>query len=473
MASRSVIKWSNKITTSQVEQLIRAETDVQRAMLIFDSATAEYSDGFRHDEKTFTLIISKLVSANQLWTAEDLLQRMKEEQCNLTEDIFLSICRGYGRVHRPLDSLRVFQRMQRFQCKPSPKSYVTILDILVEENQLKLALRFYKHMRAIGVSPTVASLNVLIKALCKNSGTMDSALKIFYEMPNRGYVPDSYTYGTLINGLCKWGKISDARKLFEEMEINGCSPSVITYTSMIHGLCQSENLDEAFGLFEQMVGKGIEPNVFTFSSLMNGFCKSGCSSQAMELLEMMVRKRLMPNMITYSTLINGLCKEGKVYEALETLDRMKLQGLKPDVGLYGKIIAGFCDKCKFPEAANSLDEMILEGISPNRLTWSIHVRIHHAVVQGLAVHGEINRAYQLYLSMQARGISVDASTFSALVGYFLRKGDIDKAARVFEEMVHDGCALDEETWKAVVEGFVHWEKGIEAANLLPELIREQ
>ncbi|KAK3431534.1 hypothetical protein EUGRSUZ_E03338 [Eucalyptus grandis] len=163
------------------------------------------------------------------------------------------------------------------------------------------------------------------------------------------------------------------------------------------------------------MGKGIEPNVFTFSSLMDGFCKSGCSSQAMELLDMMVRKRLRPSMITYSTLIHGLCKEGKFYEALETLDRMKLQGLKPDARLYGKIIAGFCDKCKFQEAANSLDEMILEGICPNRLTWSINVRIHNVVVQGLAGHGKINCAYQLYLSTWARGIFVNASTFSTLV----------------------------------------------------------
>ncbi|KAK3431536.1 hypothetical protein EUGRSUZ_E03340 [Eucalyptus grandis] len=370
------IKWSNKITTSQVEQLVRAERDVQWAMLVFDSATAEHSNGFCHDEKTFT---------------EKLLQRMKEQQCNLTEDIFLSICRGCGRVHGPLDSLRIFQTMNCFQCKPSPKSYVTILDMPVEEN----------HMRVIGVSPIVASLNVLIKAFCKNSGTMD-------------YI---------------W-------KLFEEMETKGCSPSVITYTSTIDGLCQSENFDEAFGLFEQMVGKGIEPNVFTFSTLMDGFCKSGCSSQAMDLLDMMVRKWLRPNMITFSTLIHGL-------------------SLKPDAGLYGKIIPGFCDKCKFQDGANSLDEMILEGICPNRLTWSIHVRIHNAVVQGLASHGEINRAYQLYLSMRARGISDDASTFR----------DIDKAARVFEDMVHDGCALDKETWKAVVEGFVHWEKGKKAANL--------
>lgn len=39
--------------------------------------------------------------------------------------------------------------------------------------------------------------------------------------------------------------------------------------------------------------------------------------------------------------------------------------------------------------------------------------------------------------------------------------------------MRDGCALDKERWKAVGEGFVHWEKGKEAADLLPELIREQ
>lgn len=64
-------------------------------------------------------------------------------------------------------------------------------------------------------------------------------------MPNRGCTPDSYTYGTLINGLCRLGKIGEAKELFKEMETKGCSPSVVTYTSLIHGLCQSGNLDEA------------------------------------------------------------------------------------------------------------------------------------------------------------------------------------------------------------------------------------
>lgn len=144
MGSRTLFKWSKNITTSQVEKLIRAEKDVQKALLIFDSATAEYTNGFLHDHNTFALMISKLVSANQFRSAEALLGRMKEEKCKITEDIFLSLFRGFGRVHRLSDAIRVFRKMEDLQCKPTSKSYITILSILVEENQLKMAFRFYR-----------------------------------------------------------------------------------------------------------------------------------------------------------------------------------------------------------------------------------------------------------------------------------------------------------------------------------------
>ncbi|KAL6991113.1 hypothetical protein U1Q18_009232 [Sarracenia purpurea var. burkii] len=451
-----MIKWTKQITVTLVEQLIRAEKDLQKAILIFDAATGEYGNGFQHDHNTFGLMISRLVSANQFRAAEDLLNRMKDEKCNIKEDIFLSVCRGYGRVHKPLEAIRVFQRMKEYECEPTQKSYITLFSILVDENQLKLALRFYKYMREKGIPPSVASLNVLIKALCKNSGTLDAACRIFREMPNRGCIPDSYTYGTLINGLCRFGKISAAKELFMEMSAKGCSPSVVTYTSLIHGLCRLSNLDEAMGLLEEMKRKGIEPNVFTYSSLMDGLCKGGQSSQGMELLEIMVIKRHKPNMITYCTLIHGLCKEGKLREALEIFDRMKLQGLKPDAGLYWKIINGFCDARKFQKAANFLDEMVLEGISPNRVTWSLHIKIHNTVVQGLLTESKPNRAFQLYLSMRTRGLSVEAKTFGSLVDYFCKKGDLHKVARIVDEMVLDGCVPDEGTWTKVVSGF--WDR---------------
>ncbi|KDP21012.1 hypothetical protein JCGZ_21483 [Jatropha curcas] len=473
MGTKPLFKWSKQIRPAQVEQLIRAEKDVKKALLIFDSATAEYGNGFRHDHNTFRVMISKLLSSNQFRPAEEMLSRMKEEKCSIPEDVFLSFCRAYGRVHRPLDAIRVFHKMNDFECKPTQKSYITVFAILVEENQLKVAMRFYRYMKEMGISPTVVSLNILIKALCKNSGTIDAAFRIFREMPNHGCNPDSYTFGTLINGLCRSGKTNEAKELFKEMKLKGCLPSVVTYTSLIHGLCQSKNIDEAMGLLEDMTTEGIQPNVFTYSSLMDGLCKNGRSSQALKLLVMMVGKLHKPNMITYSTLINGLCKEGKLPEAVEMLDRMKLQGIKPDAGLYGKIISGFCEIRKFQIAANFLDEMLILGISLNRLTWSLHVRINNIVVQGLCTDNDRNRAFQLYLSMRTRGISVEAETFDSLVKCFCNNGDLNKTSRIVDEMVLDGCVPDRETWNVVLCGLWDRRKVREASELLAiELMNE-
>ncbi|GAB2298638.1 hypothetical protein Dimus_032708 [Dionaea muscipula] len=466
MGCKVAIKWSKKITTMQVEQLIRAEKDIQKALMIFDSATAEYSNGFRHDQKTFGLMISRLVSANQFRPAEEILHRMHEEKCDISEDLFLKICRAYGRVHKPLDAIRIFQKMNELKCEITEKAYITVFAILVAENQLKMALRFYRYMRSLGIQASVVSLNVLMKALCMNNGTIDAALKIFHEMPSRGCPPDSYTYGTLISGLCKFGRISEANELFKEMGTKGCLPSVVTYTSLMHGLCQSNKLDEALEMMKEMAGKGVKPNVFTYSCLMDGLCKNGCSSQAMALLDTMSSSSLSPNMITYCTLIGGLCKEGKLLEAVDLFDRMKLQGLKPDAGLYWKIIGGFCDKSKFHEAANFLDEMILGGVSPNRLTWNLHVRSHNTVVQGLCAEGDPKRAFHLYLSMRTRGISIEPKTYNKLIQCLCNTRDLLKACRIVDEMVVDGCFPDEESWKDTFLGLWDGREAVGSAELL-------
>ncbi|GKA85319.1 pentatricopeptide repeat-containing protein, partial [Tanacetum coccineum] len=201
----------------------------------------EYAHGFRHDEKTYGVIVMKLLYANEFRRAEDIVERMRKDECKVTDDIFLVMCRAYG-----------------------------LFSILVNENQLKVALKFYRYMRQLGFPPNVPSLNVLIKALSKNSGTIDSAIQIFHEMPNHGCIPDTYTYGTLINGLCRIRKISEAKELLKEMKTKGCSPSVVTYTSLIHRLFQLTNLDKAKALLQEMEAKSIIANVYTYSSLMDG-----------------------------------------------------------------------------------------------------------------------------------------------------------------------------------------------------------
>ena len=99
-----------------------------------------------------------------------------------------------------------------------------------------------------------------------------------------------------------------------------------------------------------------------------------------------------------------------------------------------KIKSGSSDIRKSHEAANFLDEMVLGGVSPNRPTWGLQVKIHNTVVQGLCTEHP-NRAFQLYLNMRTRGISIDAKTFNSLMNYFCNKGDLPKVDHLVDVMV--------------------------------------
>ncbi|KAF6135648.1 hypothetical protein GIB67_028219 [Kingdonia uniflora] len=264
--------------------------------------------------------------------------------------------------------------MIEFQCEPTDRSYVIVFSIL-SENQFKLAQMFHKYMKQVGVPPSVSFLNVFIKALCMKRETVDDALRVFREIPDHGCIPDSYTYGTLINGLCKLGKISEAKELFEEMDAKDCSPTVVTYTSLIHGPCLSNILDEAMELLEEMSRKRIEPNMVTFSSLMDELCKGG---------------------------------EGKVPDAVQILDRMKLQGLKPDGVLYGRLVNSLCNSSMFQEVANLLDVMVPGGMLP--------------------IHGDVYKASQIVNEMLLEGSIPDE--WNAVVCGFLHRTKVKEATDV-------------------------------------------
>ncbi|KAL0737235.1 hypothetical protein Bca4012_013445 [Brassica carinata] len=360
-----MFKWSKDITPSQVIKLMRAEKDMDKLIAVFDSATAEYANGFSHDQSSFTYMVSRLVSANKFKAAEDLVARMKTENCVVSEDTLLSICRGYGRVHRPFDSLRVFHKMKDFDCDPSHKGYVTLLAILVEENQLKLAFKFYKNMREIGLPPTVASLNVLIKALCRNEKTVDAGRKIFLEMPKRGCEPDSYTpnmvtYSTLITGLCKEQKIQEAVELLDRMNLQGLKPDAGLYGKVISGFCNVSKFREAANYLDEMILGGITPNrltwnihVKTSNEVVRGLCTS-YPTRAFTLYLSMRSRGISVEVETLDSLVKCLCKKGEFQKAVQLVNEIVADGCIPNKGTWKVLISHTLDKTIVGEASESL-----------------------------------------------------------------------------------------------------------------------
>ncbi|KAI3407753.1 Serine/threonine-protein phosphatase [Psidium guajava] len=210
------------------------------------------------------------------------------------------------------------------------------MNCFCRSNQVDLALSILGRILKLGFHINAVTLNNLIDGLCIK-GKTDQALRFLDDMGRNGPEPDettyaiivkdweerscsidSFTYGIIIDSLCKKGLIPEGLRLHESMSRKGVRPNVVTYTSLIHGLCNAGQMEEALVLLKQMTSRGIQPNIFTYNSLVNCLCNLGQWKDATVLLEKM-KAGIEPNVVTYTSIIQGVCNSGQFEEARRLL----------------------------------------------------------------------------------------------------------------------------------------------------------
>jgi len=56
----------------------------------------------------------------------------------------------------------------------------------------------------------------------------------------------------------------------------GCRPNVVTFNTLMNSLCREGRVLEALALVDRMVEEGHQPNAVTYGTIVNGLCKIGC-----------------------------------------------------------------------------------------------------------------------------------------------------------------------------------------------------
>ncbi|KAL8155977.1 hypothetical protein AgCh_001146 [Apium graveolens] len=235
------------------------------------------------------------------------------------------------------------------------------------------------------------------------------------------------TYNTIIHGLLHMGRHGEARNFFtwvllvkyRSVEKTGCKPDTITYNTIIDSLCKDRHVDHAL-------------DVHTYSILVDAYCKNGMTDDANHVVNTMIQNGVFPNVVTYNTLMDGYCLTGRMDRALEVLNTMRT-GIAPTDYSFNILINGYCKRQKVDKAIDLLRQMPAEGLKPDVETYN---SIIHGLFQidGLCKNQQIDEAISLFGLMESNGIIHDIKIYNILIDGLFKNRKLDKARNIFDNL---------------------------------------
>ncbi|RYR13835.1 hypothetical protein Ahy_B04g070616 isoform B [Arachis hypogaea] len=152
------------------------------------------------------------------------------------------------------------------------------------------------------------------------SGSLDSALRVFNDMPQKNEV----SWNAMIAALASHGKAKEALSLFQCMldEGGGACPNDITFVALLSACVHAGLVDEGYRLFDMMSTLfGLVPKIEHYSCMVDLLARAGHLYEAWDLIEKMPEK---PDKVTLGAL-HGACQRLKNVDIGERVMRLLLE----------------------------------------------------------------------------------------------------------------------------------------------------
>ncbi|XP_071705072.1 pentatricopeptide repeat-containing protein At2g27610 [Rutidosis leptorrhynchoides] len=292
----------------------------------------------------------------------------------------------------------------------------------------------------------VYAYNRDIESLLK-SGSVDSALQLFDEMPKR----DVITWNILISGLKRNGLSRKALYFYTRMVSQGFVESSSTFSTVLGVISYERLFQQGLEVHSRVIVLGLSLNVYVGSALVDLYMNMGvvdiglklfndlpernlatwnqllrCSnefgmSEKLELFLRMKREGVVPNALTFCYLIRGFSNESFVNEGRKLhCYAIKVGWAESDV-FVSNALADFYSACGIlTDAKRSFDVIPLENV----ISWNSLVSIY-------AYNGLANNAMEIFYMMLNWGKKPSIRSFVGLLNLSSRYVDI-----LFGEQVH-------------------------------------
>ncbi|CAJ1962373.1 unnamed protein product [Sphenostylis stenocarpa] len=187
----------------------------------------------------------------------------------------------------------------------------------------------------VGLKDHLESWNALVSGFIKN-GMMDSARKIFDEMPER----DVFSWSTMISCYAQTEQSRIALELFHKMVASGIKPNEVTMVSVLSAIATLGTLKEGRWAHEYIRNESIPLNDNLRAALIDMYAKCGSINSALQFFNQIRDKT--SSVSPWNAIICGLASHGYASMCLEVFSDMQRSNIKPNPITFIGVLSACC-----------------------------------------------------------------------------------------------------------------------------------
>ncbi|KAJ6826426.1 pentatricopeptide repeat-containing protein-like [Iris pallida] len=331
----------------------------------------------------------------------------------------LFACNSAIRAHPHLNPVPLYSRMlAAASTRPDRFTFTFLLKSCSHRRDASNGQSLHSHTIKLSFHADLFINNALI-FLYSTCGLIESAYKVFEDMPHRDIVSEN----SILIAYLRCGDLDAALGMFTEMRVR----NVRTWNSIISGFIRGGRCKEALDMFREMLVSAdgaVRPDKITVASVISACSSLGALEQGRWLHGYLKRQRLEFDVVIGTALVDMYGKCGCVERAVEVFEEMP----RRDVLAWTAVISALAVHGLGEEAFARLEEMERHGVKPNNVTFG-------ALLSACAHSGMVGRGRWCFDVMRrVYAIEPQLQHYACMVYLLGRAGHFGEAERLIGSM---------------------------------------
>ncbi|KAL8490193.1 hypothetical protein ACS0TY_025926 [Phlomoides rotata] len=389
------------------------------------------SGSFRNGISTAQLIASYARTGNI-----DLARKLFDNLPKRGIDSWNALLIGLSRGNDPVEVINLYKRMSSEGIKLDSSTFTVAIKACTSTLDLKSGEEIWENAKEFGYGDDIFVGSSILNLYTK-CGKMEEAMNVFDRMSRR----DVVSWSTMITGFVKCGRIVEAIDLYRWMQREGFEGDGVVMLALIQACANFEDSQMASSLHAYIVRRScFRMDVVVQTSLIDMYAKNG----KLEIASTIFRTMRYRNVVSWSSLISGYAKNGYAGKALELLTEMKSHGFEPDlVALVSALLA--CSQAGFSILGREIHGYIVRRLELDQVLGT-------ALVDMYAKCGSLTRARLLYERMMGCG---DVILWNTIISSYGIHGEGEKALNIFHRMIESQIRPDHATFASLLSALSH------------------